>query len=215
MRLPVFLSFFLLFPSLAFAAAEAPASRFALMPFVSTLGVGLDVEYRLSSLAALRLSGAVHTLPDRITQSRVVYHADGANRSVGALLDVFPWRNGFRLSIGVYYIRLKANITSSLSFKNPVYSRLADETKGTATWERAAPYLGLGWAGGKNKRGLTWHCSAGALYMGKASVHLQRPAIVVPSRLLPRLANAQADMTRNAHRYRWYPVVSLGFAYRF
>lgn len=197
-----------------------PASAWALSPVIGTLGVGLEVAYQPQPLWGVRLSATIHPLPDKLTLDRVTYKADGASPSLGLLFDLFPWRNGLRLSAGLYRFRLKADISSKVNFKNPVYDALSKQTSGTAVWNRFGPYFGLGWTGGTVKgRGFSWQCSLGAMYIGKADVGYNLPKVTVPPHLRQKYADrlhlVQESVTRKIHRYRWYPVLAVGLTYHF
>ena len=67
--------------------------------------------------------------------------------------------------------------------------------------------------------GRPWHGSLGGLYIGKADVGYNLPDISVPPHLrrkyAARLRQVRESVTRQVHRYRWYPVISAGLAYRF
>ena len=56
------------------------------------------------------------------------------------------------------------------------------------TWERLAPYIGLGWESTQqSESSLGWHASLGALYMGKARVSFQLPDVPIPKRYVGRI----------------------------
>ena len=171
-------------------------------------------------LWGIRLSATIHPLPNKITLSHVSYKPDDSSLGAGLLFDLFPWRNGFRLSAGLYRFRLKANISSRIRFQNPLYDAISRQTSDTAIWNRFGPYFGMGWTSGPGQsRGLSWHGSLGVLYIGKAKVGYNLPNMMVPPRLrqkyAARLRQVQESVTRKVHHYRWYPEVSVGLVYRF
>lgn len=209
-----------LHPQMLSAATSAQAVPWALSPVIGTLGAGLEFGYRPHALWGVRLSATVHPLPDKIELNRVSYKADGSSFGAGLLFDLFPRRNGFRLSAGLYRFRLKADISSRMRFPNPIYDAISRQTSGAALWNRFGPYFGIGWTGGAGQgRGLSWHGSLGGLYIGKADVGYNLPDISVPPYLrrkyAARLRQVRESVTRQVHRYRWYPVISAGLAYRF
>ena len=90
-----------LHPQILSAATSAQAVPWTLSPVIGTLGAGLEFGYRPHALWGVRLSATVHPLPDKIELNRVSYKADGSSFGAGLLFDLFPRRNGFRLSAGL------------------------------------------------------------------------------------------------------------------
>lgn len=86
-------------------AATVPP--WSLSPVISTLDAGLEFGYHPYPLWGVRLSATMPPLPDKLTLNRVTYRVDGASPSLGLLSDVFPWRNGFHFSAGLYRFHLK------------------------------------------------------------------------------------------------------------
>lgn len=199
-----------LFPNLA------SASPLAVHPSVSTLGVGIDISYRQNSFIAYRMSAFTQPFDTKIKLKGIQYKIDDSSRSVGLLLDIFPFKNTFRLSAGAYYFKQKAALSTSIDAINPIYEQLINQTTGTATWECLAPYVGLGWESTQQaESSLGWHASLGALYMGKALVSFQFPDVVIPKRYVERIQTEEDRIRSKVHTYTWYPVLSLGFTYRF
>ena len=57
--------------------------------------------------------------------------------------------------------------------------------------------------------------TSGALYMGKARVSFQLPDVPIPKRYVGRIQAEEDNIKSKVHKYTWYPVLSLGFTYRF
>lgn len=152
----------LLFPCIA------SASPLSIQPSVSTLGVGVDISYRQNSFIAYRLSAFTQPFDTKIKLKGIQYKTEDSSHSVGLLLDIFPFENAFRISAGAYYFKLDTALSTSVDAINPIYEELINQTSGKATWERLAPYIGLGWESTQqSESSLGWHASLGALYMGK------------------------------------------------
>lgn len=164
-------------------------------------------------LSAKRLHTAVWY---NIKLKGIQYKTEDSSHSVGLLLDIFPFENSFRLSASAYYFKLKAALSTSIDAVNPIYEELINQTTGTATWERLAPYIGIGWESTQQaESSFGWHASLGALYMGKARVSFQLPDVVIPKRYVGRIQAEEDNIRSKVHDYTWYPVLSLGFTYRF
>ena len=200
----------LLFPCVA------SASPFSIQPSVSTLGVGVDISYRQNSFIAYRLSAFTQPFDTKIKLKGIQYKTEDSSHSVGLLLDIFPFENAFRISAGAYYFKLDTALSTSVDAINPIYEVLINQTCGKATWERLAPYIGLGWESTQqSESSLGWHASLGALYMGKARVSFQLPDVPIPKRYVGRIQAEEDNIKNKVHKYTWYPVLSLGFTYRF
>ena len=204
------LMLFLLFPCVA------SASPFSIQPSVSTLGVGVDISYRQNSFIAYRLSAFTQPFDTKIKLKGIQYKTEDYSHSVGLLLDIFPFENAFRISAGAYYFKLDTALSTSVDAINPIYEELINQTSGKATWERLAPYIGLGWESTQqSESSLGWHASLGALYMGKARVSFQLPDVPIPKRYVGRIQAKEDNIKNKVHKYTWYPVLSLGFTYLF
>ena len=129
----------LLFPCIA------SASPLSIQPSVSTLGVGVDISYRQNSFIAYRLSAFTQPFDTKIKLKGIQYKTEDSSHSVGLLLDIFLFENAFRISAGAYYFKLDTALSTSVDAINPIYEELINQTSGKATWERLAPYIGLGW----------------------------------------------------------------------
>ena len=161
-------------------------SSFSVQPTIGTLGTGAELGWRYGDTWGLRIGAAV-----------------------------YPFENGLRFTAGAYYFKMKAKITTSIDAVNPLYEELINQSKGTALWQRVAPYAGLGWQSDAKESGLGWHFSLGALYMGKAHVSFQLPDVYIPQRYVSRIEKKKESIRDKVHDYTWYPVLTAGFTWRF
>lgn len=163
-----------------------------------------------------RMCAFTQPFDTKIKLKNIQYKTQDSSHSVGLLLDVFPFENPFRLSAGAYYFKQKADLSTSINAINPIYEDLINQTTSTATWERLAPYVGIGWESAQQaESSLGWHASLGALYMGKARVSFQLPDVAIPKRYAGRIQAEEGSIKSKVHNYTWYPVLSLGFTYHF
>ncbi|WP_347865457.1 hypothetical protein [Bilophila wadsworthia] len=155
---------------------------------MSTLGVGVDISYRKNSFIVYRLSAFTQPFDTKIKLKGIQYKTEDSSHSVGFLFDIFHFENTFRISAGAYYFKLDTALSTSVDAINPIYEELINQTSGKATWERLAPYIGLGWESTQqSESSLGWHASLGALYMGKARVSFQLPDVPIPKRYVGRI----------------------------
>ena len=177
--------------------------------------LGLELT-SANSFIAYRLSAFTQPFDTKIKLKGIQYKTEDSSHSVGLLLDIFPFENAFRISAGAYYFKLDTALSTSVDAINPIYEELINQTSGKATWERLAPYIGLGWESTQqSESSLGWHASLGALYMGKARVSFQLPDVPIPKRYVGRIQAEEDNIKNKVHKYTWYPVLSLGFTYRF
>ena len=185
---------------------------------VSSLGLG--VEAQTAPVGGLALRGGANALGFGIERSveGIAYGADVELKSAGALVDWYPGLGGFRLSGGVRIngnsVDLTAQPVQSVNVGGTTYSpSQVGRLSGSADFNRFAPYLGVGWQGSVMGGRMLVGLDFGALYQGKPDVHLSSTAAT------PGLAD---DLAREARAiedelggFRFYPVVSLTFTYRF
>ena len=174
-------------------------SSFSVQPTIGTLGTGAELGWRYGDTWGLRIGAAVYPFENSIKLKGIKYKADNSSYNVSLLADVYPFENGLRFTAGAYYFKMKAKITTSIDAVNPLYEELINQSKGTALWQRVAPYAGLGWQSDAKESGLGWHFSLGALYMGKAHVSFQLPDVYIPQRYVSRIEKKKESIRDCAH----------------
>ena len=190
-------------------------SSFSVQPTIGTLGTGAELGWRYGDTWGLRFGAAVYPFENSIKLKGIKYKADNSSYNMSLLADVYPFENGLRFTAGAYYFKMKAKITTSIDAVNPLYEELINQSKGTALWQRVAPYAGLGWQSDAKKSGFGWHFSLGALYMGKAHVSFELPDVYIPQRYVSRIEKKKDSIRDKVHDYTWYPVLTAGFTWRF
>lgn len=186
-----------------------------MQPTIGTLGTGAELGWRYGDTWGLRIGAAVYPFENSIKLKGIKYKADNSSYNVSLLADVYPFENGLRFTAGAYYFKMKAKITTSIDAVNPLYEELINQSKGTALWQRVAPYAGLGWQSDAKESGLGWHFSLGALYMGKEHVSFELPDFYVPQRYVSRIEKKKESIRDKVHDCTWYPALTAGFTWRF
>lgn len=189
---------------------------------VGTLGIGVEVVTPLVSNLAGRLGFNYFTYDDSSKLTDIDYDIDLTLQTFSALLDWHPLENGFRLSGGAFYngnqADVKSNTTGPVDIGNQTFVvGPNDRVTGDVDFRKFAPYLGLGWGHyfGSQSR---WSVSfdLGVLFQGSANIDLKAEG---PLASTPGVDAALAVEERQAENeidnYQYYPVVSLGLAYRF
>ena len=204
----------------------AGAEGFAIGVRGGTAGLGAEIVKSLGGKANLRLGG--NFLGDYAYSSEksgVPYDLELELRSGMAVLDLHPTGGGFHLSAGALYNKSRIDGVAQPSGTYTIggVSYTGDEVgtlAAAARFERKlAPYAGLGFgnAVGDGRR-LTLSLDLGVAFQGAPSVALTTTGpISADPRFQADLARekAELDAELQSGRYEYYPVVTLGLAYRF
>ncbi len=184
-------------------------------PFEGRFRATTGVYFIRGELSASANYGALHTGATTFTAQQVNEAAQSlaeALRQKGYLeyaaqLNQFAASNNGNISIDGQTVSLRDLVVISARVGLPRY----------------APYLGFGWANVADTRGgLFYSIDAGLMYLGHLRVEYSVTGSLLdalPAEYRPQLDALIAEEERQAEeqlrRYRYYPVVSIGFGYRF
>lgn len=217
-----------------------PFSTAGVAVTVGFLGIGGQVAVPLSERTNLRGEGNFFSYNSATyTNDGISYKGDLKLRSAEMLLDWFPFHGSFRLSPGVE-IYNGLNVSASLAVppgqsftlnNTGYYSSATNPITGTAllTTRKAAPMFTFGWGNIVPRHGhISVPLEMGFIYQGAPKVALTmagdacnyngancRPA-ATDSGIQANLAAQQKVVSDDVGKYfRFYPVFSLGFSYKF
>jgi hypothetical protein len=203
------------------AAPESGDGSFALGLKAGTLGLGLDGTVAINPKLNLRASANWLDWTYGTSIEGVDYDVSPDFLSALILLDWHPFGNGFRLSGGVSLSRNSVALAAepSLTLKVGNHEYRVDEI-GTGDFDPVAPYVGLGYGnavGGDG--GWSFILDLGVLFQSyevelTASGPIAEDPIFGPM-FQPDLALEEEDIQDFLDRYRIYPVLAVGAAYRF
>jgi hypothetical protein len=198
-----------------------------------TLGLGAELTVGLSPQVNVRLGVNGYNYEDEGREvSDIVYDAEANLRTATALLDWHPGGRGFRLTAGAVYNDTSVE-GSSLPPASGVYdiggvpvpADLVGTLDAEADFDPVVPYAGLGWGNavaGNKKVG--FFIDLGVVFQGKADVTLT-PIIPADSPINTTpgarealdilLRREEQDLEDEVADYDLYPVVAIGFSYRF
>lgn len=198
------------------------AEGLALGGRVGTTGIGGDLTVRLTDRLNIRGSGGwmKWDVDGNVDDVDFTYGLD--YEMYGAVLDLHPFANGFRISAGAFWGSSRTTLDAKLSDNQ----KIGDHTytpeqigtlKGTIKFEREpAPYLGLGFgnAVGEGQR-LTFLFDLGVVFQSY-EVELSADGAAASSAQFRRdLQELEEDTQDTVDHLKIYPVISLGIAYQF
>ena len=137
-----------------------------------TAGVGASAAWDFHDKLAVRAIANRFNYDRKETVSGKRYKGKLELANFGLLLDWHPFDNGFRVSGGAILNRNEINArTTGANFE------LGDggggrmymgEVRANVDFRNFAPYLGVGYDGGRGKKGFSFFAEAGAMFQGKA-----------------------------------------------
>ncbi|GLK46275.1 MULTISPECIES: hypothetical protein [Novosphingobium] len=186
-----------------------------------SLGIGPEVGFRPSPIIGVRASATFLGLGHNVDVDDINYHGDLKLRSWGANADIYPFRNGFRLSAGFRVssnrIDLVATPTEAVTVGQRVYTPEEIGTiEGKVRARRFAPTFTVGFAKNRDK-GFAWSLDAGVMLHGRPRTE----DVVATGELASNplfqedLARERAEIEGEVDNYKVYPIVQLSVGYTF
>ena len=190
-----------------------------------TLGAGVELSYAVSQRAALRLGTDRYNRTQSMTQDNIDYDAKLKLQTASLMFDMFPFANNFRLSLGAMWngnkLTMKGKPSGGTFVVNGVTYNASDvgSLDAAVDFKKAAPYLGIGY-GRPINGGLSFIFDLGVLFQGspKSKIDVTCGAATPPAtcaQLQSDAAAEQVNLDDSLHKFKYYPVVSLGLAYTF
>ncbi len=227
-------------PPQSSAASSASTGRLGVAVKVSTLGVGFDAAAKLGSKVNLRAGVNLFSYSRDFDDSdnNITYVGKLTLRSVHAYIDLFPFGGGFHISPGLIVHNGNAvSLTASIvpgqritiddtdyvsSSANPI------NVSGNIAFARTRPAVLLGWGNivPRNRR-FSVPFELGVVFQGAPIATLSFTGTACGAnglncRDMGSDASIQSDMraeeanlNKEIKVFRFYPVLSIGFALRF
>jgi hypothetical protein len=198
-------------------AGAAAADGFGLGVKAGTLGAGVEGTFGLSPHFNLRAGVNSYSLSQDEALSGIRYDGKLDLSSIALLLDWHPFAGTFRLSAGLMQNRnamhLTTTPTSNQTIGGNTYTPAEIGTlSGDVTFKKSVPYAGVGWGNAARYGRFGFNFEVGALFQGSPKVSLNASGgAVSQADLASEAQNAEADL----HKFKIYPVISLGFSLRF
>lgn len=181
-----------------------------------TLGYGVEFGLGLSANTQVRFGANSASRSSSGNEGGVEYDMDVNLRSGDVLLDWHPFDGVFFTSIGALYnkneIEVRSKSTGSVTVGGNTYTN--PSLTGEVTFNKFAPYLGLGWGSSPAAKGFVWKFDLGVAYQGSPEVKLRSTSntTVVNQTDLDREA---AEMEESLKDYKYYPHVGFSLGMRF
>jgi len=191
---------------------------------LGTLGVGLDVSTAISDNLAVRfnVNGLKYNHVEEIDD--IKYDGDFKPFTAGVLLDYFPLDNAFRLSGGAYYNGNKfigtATPTATTNIEiNGISYGVNDvgQLDTEITFDKIAPYIGIGWGNDTRTEGWGLSLDIGAMYHGtpKADLDVTVNNPLLEAQIKNDVVAEKQELLDEIEKYKVYPVVMIGVNYTF
>lgn len=213
----------LILAALALAATPAAAQaadaggRFGIGVTAGTLGIGPEARFRLSPRFGVRANAGFLSIHHTFKSDDIEYRGKVKLKSGGAMLDLYPFGGGFRVSAGARINGNGGSVTATpetaITINETEYAPAEVGTlRGKADTKNFAPALSLGY-GGSMRSGLMFGIEAGALFQGKVRIRrfTASGGGVDPADLEAERVSIQDDVDD----YKVYPILQLILAYRF
>ncbi|BBD98598.1 hypothetical protein SAMIE_1020990 [Sphingobium amiense] len=204
----------------AFAAQDDDARLYAGITG-GTLGIGPEVGYRLSKNIGIRANASFLSISHGFESDDIEYDGKVKLQSFGAMLDVYPFGGGFRLSGGFRINGNKARATAEPSggtydINGTTYTAAEIGTlRANTDIKNFAPALTLGYGGGLSS-GFVFGVEAGALFQGRVRIKpLTYTGTLDSAELRADLEAERQSVQDDIDGYKVYPILQLTIGYRF
>lgn len=207
---------------------------------VSTLGIGAQIATPLAKRVNLRVQGHYFPYSLQYTDDGITFNGNLKLRDAIASVDWYPFKGSFHLSPGVkfyggFHATGGAVVPAGQSFTlndtdytssaaNPIHGT------GSVTTGNRAPVFTLGWGNlvsRKEHKGFSVPFEVGFAYQGAPKVNFGLAGVACDSQnncgdvstdptMQANVAAAQKTANDDLGKYfRFYPVISIGFGYKF
>jgi hypothetical protein len=215
---------FAVFAPLVLLSATASAQSLAVRG--GTTGFGLDFGVPIHDKFGLRAAYHGGSVSRSLTESGVRYESELKFGTGLFLADFFPAASNFRISAGLGYNNNRWDLTAgggsgTIELNGTDYPASDVRITGKLRFNKANPYIGVGWGTAAKSAGTGWFFSAdlGALFVNpSAQLNAACPSGFSSTQCAQFQADLQAeqqDLTDSLSFRTIYPVLSFGIGYRF
>jgi len=210
-----------LLPLLAFPGVASADTSLGIR--AGTLGGGVELSHAFGRRTAVRLNADGYNRTQSSTRDNIDYDMRLKLQTVSLLGDWFPFANNFRISAGVMSngnkFSLKGQPSSSATYTINGTTYTAAEVgsfDAQVDFNKAAPYFGIGYGRPINS-GLSLIFDLGIMSQGspRSKIDVTCGTTARCAQLQSDAAAEQSKLDDSLHKFKYYPVISLGLAYTF
>ena len=208
-------------PGAALAKDQDQPPRIEAALTVGSLGVGPELTWRPSRVIGARASATWLGVNHTVGVNDIDYHGALKLASYGLMADLYPFRNGLRLSAGLRVnrnkVRLRATPTAPVSVGQLTFAPDQIGTlSGTVTTADLAPVFTLGYTTGK-ARGLNFAIDGGVMLQGTPRMTdlTANGTLAADPAFQAQLADEQTQVNARIDQYKVYPVLQVSVGYGF
>lgn len=202
--------------ALPLCAGTAGAESVAIGAKAGTTGLGVEASWRLADSINLRGGYYAFDYGTDLEETGVRYDGDLRLRNAAVFADWHPFGGGFRLSAGGVQTgnEFRGSADGDLDVGDNSYT---GQLEAEVSWSGLAPYLGIGLGNATAGGRLSFSFDLGVMFTGSPEVRLDGTANdpALEEAFAEDLARERATLEDEVSDVKYYPVVSLGFAYRF
>ena len=216
----VLVSFCLFFPLANVIAADG--AKVDIDVHASTLGYGAGFAIPVTENISGRLNINKYSYNYDNTSESVDYKASLKLETIGALVDWHIFSGVTHLTAGAYINNNEISMTatpsagSKYTYNGVTYdASVVGSASATVTFNKVAPYLGIGWSGRASKTGFSFKSDLGVMYHGAPKAKLSATGAAGSSQLAADLAAEETKMNNSLSSFNWWPVISVGMGYAF
>ncbi len=208
------------FAFLIFFSFNLHAQDIATSINLGTTGVGLKVHYAISDQFNLQTGFSYLSTQYKMEESGGdAYKADADIdlSTINFLADYYPFETSLRVSAGVFInlnaIDSKMTPVETYTVGEDVYTPdILGNLDAELKFSKFAPYIGLGIGNpASGEPGLKFLFDIGAFYHDAPQVELGAQGMLSPS----AAPDQEQKLEDNISWFKWYPVLSVGLAYKF
>jgi hypothetical protein len=206
---------------LAAQAQDADRPGFSVGVAAGTTGIGVDVIFSPNKHLDVRMNASYFSLSRAVDSDGISYDGTLTPESYSILADVYPFDFGMRVTGGMMVnrnvIKLNAKPSGPTQVGNSTYQPSdIGELNGAVTFRDVAPYVGLGYTTGRDRRGWGFMSDVGVMFSGSPRIGLAAsgPVANVPG-FAADLERERAEVEDDIKFVKYYPVIRFGAVYHF
>lgn len=185
---------------------------------LGTTGLDIGIAERVGGSAGLRMSAEFLDVARDFERNGATYDAKLKFSSLGLYGDYFV-AGGFRVSAGVLLGSRKASgnavaTNGTITINGTTYPAAGESVFASAKFGSTAPYVGIGWGHHQSKPGMSFYADLGVA-IGKADAKLTPSPGLLTAAGAANVAAEQANLQESVNKLKAYPVLKLGFGYKF